>query len=208
MGIMCFKYTDNYECYIEVMKTPLASCLCKHVLNDESSKAKAVKKESLNIGYTQVQWGSGEKFELTENRIMQLGQISRIIYKKAERPIRIVIDQHGEIWADNLHHTVAYIITKGFDVMIGEVPVYIIDMRNTNEPVIVDKDESVSKNLNNILGSIDVAAKRCRRVSEKIIDVHYTVEEFMNDNKLDCTKFPFLTKWSYVSKDKLELSRQ
>lgn len=191
MGI-CFEYMDDCVKYADVIEMPLASCLCKHVLNIKSPKAKAVKEESLRVGYAQVQWGYEEKFESNENQIMQLGRISRIIYKKNDRPIRIVIGCNGEIWADNLHHTIAYIIDKGFDITINEISAYIVDMRNENMPVLIDKDQSVSRDLNAILGSIESAAKRCSNVSQEIIDLHYTVREFMADNVLDRSEFPFL----------------
>lgn len=190
MEIYNFKYTNYYKHYMFVIKMFLKDCLCKHILSEESQKAKLLKKESLKIGYTQVQWGYAEKFDIRKNRIIQIGRISRIIYKDINRPIRVVIGNKGEVWIDNLHHAIAHIIAKGQGVLLGDIPMYIVDMRNEKEPIIVDKEGSLSRSLDEIIGTLCSAKKRCDRSSQRICSLKYTIEDFMNDNVLVNEEFP------------------
>lgn len=48
------------------------------------------------------------------------------------RAVRFVITKDGRIWSDNTHWTLAHLIKNGMDVMVGDIPIYVVDFaKNT-----------------------------------------------------------------------------
>lgn len=182
---MDFVFTESTKGYEEVLNTRMKDTHCKHVMRLSSTKASQFYAESLRIGNEKVMWGYGSGLYRNEgaNRIVQLHTIGRMIYKNFDRPFRVVIDETGTIWADNLHCCIRDIMKNGEDAVFGDARIYIVDMSKPI-PVIVSINKTVSDSLNDIRGSIEVAKKRCSRVNDRIREINYTIEDFLHDNNI------------------------
>lgn len=187
---MDFRFTENYEKYRDILNMRAVDCLCKHVCSLDGEKASKVYELGQKVGYKQVIWGYGEGYsELYEmNRVVHLSRIQRIVYDKLKFPVRIVIGEQGVPWVDNLHTTIAGILCFGEDMLLSEIPVYIVDMRE-NIPVLVNVESSIDMNYKGIAGIIDCAEKRIARVHKDLYDIKYTIGEFMVDNKISRGSF-------------------
>lgn len=182
---MDFRYTENYDDYRDVLCVRAVDCICKNVCNLESDKAKRVYELGRKVGYDQVIWGyrCGLWGRYDVNRIVQLGQIQRVISKGIKRPVRIIIGYQGTIWIDNLHTCIASILCYGENMKISDMPVYIVDMRD-DVPIIVDINRSVSFDYDKIAGVIQCSKDRLSRIHIDLYDVNYTICEFMTENKI------------------------
>ena len=114
------------------------------------------------------------------------------------RPLRLVIDQDGSLWADNLHGTIAQVICQGMSVTFKDLPVYIMDMR-TIVPKIIDGYHLIDLDTNKVTGLLSVSWKRCERSSKELKAVGYTIGEFMDENDLNQNELT-LNDLSYLDK--------
>lgn len=183
---MQFLYNDRFTDYQEFLDRKVTDSLCKHVCLCDSDKAHEVIKLSCQIGYPQAWWGYGEKYHTDPelNRTVQLSRIQRFIYDRAPQPLRLVIDQNGNLWADNLHGTIAQVICQGKDVCFNKLPVYIMDMR-TSTPKIIDGHHLINLKTDKVISLLAVSWARCERSSKELAAVNYTIGEFMDENDID-----------------------
>lgn len=190
---MQFLYNDQFTNYQEFLDRKVTNSLCKHVCRCDSDKAREVIRLSCQLGYHYAWWGYGEKYHQDPelNRMVQLSRIQRFIYEPVVRPLRLVIDQNGSLWADNLHMVIAQVICHGKGILMREMPVYIMDMR-TSVPNIVDGYRLVNLEREKVTGLLAVSWKRCERSSKELAAVNYTIGEFMAENDLD---------WCYLTLD-------
>lgn len=182
---MNFQYSNDFKDYSEYLDRHVADCLCKHVCRCDSDKAKALVDASVQIGYYYVWWGYGEMLwtDPERNRMVQLSRVQRFIYDNLTRPIRIVIDKDGDMWLDNLHSTLAQVLCQGMDVMVRNLPVYIVDMRS-EIPKIIDGNCLVMFDYKKIQKLLIASKDRCRRVSSEVKTVGYTISDFIKDNDI------------------------
>lgn len=183
--MMDFQYTEDISRYEPLFSQSLKSLRCKHVMMLTSDKAKELYDCSRQFGYPQVMWGYGSGLYKNEstNRLVQLHTIRRMIYKQVIRPFRLVIDEGGVLWVDNLHSCIRDILVFGDDVCLKDTAFYIIDLGHSI-PIIVNRNHCVHPNLTEISGAIVSAQKRNQRTNPKIRRVFYTIEEFMTDNQI------------------------
>lgn len=183
---MQFLYNDQFEGYMEYLDKRVTDSLCKHVCRCDSEKAQEVIRLSLQLGYPQAWWGYGEGYHTNPelNKTVQLSRIQRFIYEPVIRPLRLVIDQNGNLWADNLHTAIAQVLCRGKGILMREMPVYLIDMR-TSTPKIVDGYHLIDLDRKKVTGLLAVSWKRCERSSKELADVNYTIGEFMVENDLN-----------------------
>ena len=74
------------------------------------------------------------------------------------RAVRFVISKDGRIWSDNTHWTLAYLLQKGANSLVSDIPAYIIDFRKT-VPIVFDREGVVFDSIYDIKSSI-ASAKR------------------------------------------------
>lgn len=183
--MMDFHYTEDASRYEPLFSQSLKTLRCKHVMMLTSDKAKELYECSRQFGYPQVMWGydSGLYKNESVNRLVQLHTIRRMIYKQVVRPFRLVIDEGGALWVDNLHSCIRDIMVFGEDVCLRDTSFYLIDLGHP-VPTIVNRNHCVYPNLNEISGAIASAQKRNQRTNPKIRRVFYTIDEFMTDNQI------------------------
>lgn len=188
---MQFTYIDEINNYESILDMNIKDCLCKHVLRLNSDKSTKLLLESQQIGYDGAMWGfiCGLDKDLEHNRLCQIFMIQQMIYKKVNNAIRIIVDKDNNIWIDNLHTAIKHILLLGEDVKIKDINVYILDMRNDMNPIIVDINNSIKNNLDDIKGTIEMGYKRLKRVNNSIVDIHYTIGEFLKENDIDENAF-------------------
>lgn len=98
------------------------------------------------------------------------------------RAVRFVISKDNRLWSDNTHWTLAYILEKGVYALVLDVPMYIVDFRESY-PVIYDKDGVVFDSIYDI---------KCAIASEKRIqerldlgwrppELSYTIKQLHQD---------------------------
>lgn len=159
---------------------------CKHVCSLESFKAQELLRASEAIGYRECMWGEWEGYgnhpEL--NQTVNRSRIQRFIYDKIIHPVRVVADEEGVLWIDNLHSAIAQVISRGDDCTLAEIPHYII--RSNEESGWTEVyDPYRIVDLNKLYGALTVADKRLSRVDGNVRNVHYTIGEFMKENNMD-----------------------
>lgn len=79
------------------------------------------------------------------------------------RAVRFVITKDARIWSDNTHWTLAHLIKNGMDVMVGDIPMYVVDFRK-KIPCIYDKEGIVFDSLHDIKSAIASA----KRIQERL----------------------------------------
>lgn len=158
---------------------------CKHVRRLHSDKAKALLAASEQIGYRECIWSCGEGYgnNAELNRTVNLSRIQRFIYDQIIRPVRIVEDEKGILWADNLHSIIAHVITRGDDCILGEIPYYLIRQNRSTEMTEIH-DPYKLFDLRQYYGALTSADMRLSRINDDIRSVGYTIGEFMDENEL------------------------
>lgn len=179
-----FLYTENVVEYKNYLSFYIKDCLCKHVLFTDSTKASRVLELSLKNNYPECKWGYWRGLDDEQNRLVQISTIATMLHDGYTRPVRLVIDKSGVLWVDNLHSAILYMYVYGYNAMLNDIPNYIIDCRNDVPVVVSTYRGSVRDSLYDIKGAIGVSVKRCLRAIPEIVSVHYTIDEFIQDNNL------------------------
>lgn len=179
---MQFLYTDDLSGYQKILNSRIVDMPCKHVMNLESEKARALRDASVNCGYYNVLWGYGTGIcsNYSDNRIVQIHTVSKMIYKCLSDPFRIVIDRTGYAWIDNLHSAIRDVIVFGDGIRVSDARFYIVDL--SRDVPVAAGDGTLSHSIDDIMGAVDVAVKRDQRVNDAVRAVGYTIGEFMKDN--------------------------
>ena len=102
-----------------------------------------------------------------------------------ERPIKIVIASDNKLYADNTHWTCGYVIKYGEDVLVKNVPFYVIDLR-TKIIKIISNNNSVIHNEKDIRETIKRALKINKRLKKgwRCEEVNYTMGDLIKDYEL------------------------
>lgn len=167
-------------------KSVISNMPCKHVCRLESYKAQELLRVSEAIGYRKCIWGEGEGYDSNPelNRVVNLSRIQRFIYDKIIRPVRIVADSEGILWADNLHSAISHVISRGDGCILADIPHYIIAQdKDSGCTVVYDPYKQVD--LNKLYGALTSADKRLSRVDDNVRRIRYTIGDFMKENELD-----------------------
>lgn len=64
--------------------------------------------------------------------------IKKMISDNFSRPVRIVIDQFGRVWADNTHTVISWVIRKGVECRLKDIPFYAVDLRETTKIISIN----------------------------------------------------------------------
>lgn len=165
----------------------LKDAYCKHVLS-LTSIAKALRRESFRTGYEYCQWGSHEGDEGKLDLYYHARKIVKMEEDGYEHAVRIVICKYPfsdilTIWVDNLHSAILQIRKKGLDVMLKEIPFYIVDISDYDNPIIMSHNGSFIDTDDNREGVLYCAYKRYERSNNgKLISLNYRVKDFICDN--------------------------
>ncbi len=177
----------------DLLNYDLLNMRCKHALYTSDKAAKVIQLSKM-IGYDYALWGA-------HSGNIDIHYHADVIMKMEKdgycHPERIVICNYSFlhkpcVWIDNLHSAVFYVRKFGRNVKLKDIPFYVVDITNgmiilsEKEPGIIDKDEGHLK------GAVDCAFKRRERsYSKQLVDLNYTLGEFLSDNPLllTCTDF-------------------
>lgn len=89
------------------------------------------------------------------------------------------------VWIDNLHSAIKYIREYGKDVKLRDIPFYVVDISDYDNPSIHGYKGSLRERYEDILGAISCAYKRFRRSNSKeLIEISYTLRDFLCDNPM------------------------
>lgn len=171
----------------EILDTKLIDLMCKHILCLRGGKSSKLLKESFNIGYRCCIWG----YKSNETSIKErLGNIKKMEQDNYMPIVRIVackyeFDSKIYYWADNLHSTIRYLrMAKDYkEVRIRDIPFYMVYVSDTEKKIMQSK--YIRDNDEDREGIIKSACKRYNASNSKgLIDVGYTVGDFIIDNPL------------------------
>ena len=180
--------TDNIS--EDILNMKLTSMLCKHVIKHnfykEYSKAFRLYIASQKLGYEMCNWGLhvGHANDI-QYHINLIVQMEKDNYNPA---IRIVICKYSfcdkpVIWIDNLHSAIKYIRQYGKDVKLKDIPFYIVDISDYEHPIISGNSGYLRENYEDIFGAISCAYARFNRSnSRELVEIGYTLDDFLNDN--------------------------
>ena len=176
----------------QILDMKLKELYCKHVMRahpiarDMFPRSEKLLEESKKLGYDICEWGlhSGHPSDIQYH----LDKIIKMIDDGYDHTIRIVackydFQEEPVLWVDNLHSAIKYVAQYGGDATLREIPFYFVDITNYDKPVIYGREDSVRENYEDILGAVSCAYKRFRRSNSKeLIDVGYTLTDFLEDN--------------------------
>lgn len=171
----------------ENLNIKLVDLMCKHVLNTYGKKAKCVLQYSMEYcSYPHCFWGEHDNHAGDlKYHIMHINKMEKDMF---EMPIRIIKCKYpfsDEVfyWADNLHSTVRNIRRYGKRVTLREVDFYIVDITEQQHVKLISYNESIRENLADICNIVGCAYNRYTwSNNEKLIDIRYTVGDFLDDN--------------------------
>lgn len=189
---MDFIYKESLEGYNWVLGTRVGDCFSKHVLRVQSDKAKKLLEESTKLGYPGALWGNCYGSYLADeevNRTCQLYTIHKMLQDGIDNALRVIIGENGSLWADNMHTAVRNILVKGEGVTLGDINMYIVDMRDTGLPVVVNYKKALRDSLYDIKGVVACGQNRLRKTTGEVGKVGYTVMEFMRENEIEREDF-------------------
>ena len=174
----------------DLLNMKLTDMFCKHVIghNPDGMQVKAGRLfvESSKLGYEVCNWGLhvGHASD-TQYHINSIVQMERDGYNPA---IRIVVCKYNfcdtpVVWVDNLHSAIKYVRENGKDVRLRDIPFYVVDISDYEHPVIYGYNGSLREEYEDILGAVSCAYQRFRRSNSKeLIEIGYTLKDFLNDN--------------------------
>jgi hypothetical protein len=181
----------NNDISEDLLNMNLTDMFCKHVIrhNPDGIQIKADKLciESCKLGYKVCNWGLhvGHASDI-QYHINSIVQMERDEYNPA---IRIVVCKYDFcetpiVWIDNLHSAIKYIREYGKNVKLGDIPFYVVDISDYNHPSIHGYNGSLRERYEDILGAVSCAYKRRRSNSKELIEIGYTVKDFLYDNPM------------------------
>lgn len=171
-----------------LLNMKLTDMFCKHVIKTEgmSIKAENLYLESVKLEYNICEWGShnGHPSDI----LFHIDKITKMEKDNYNHALRIVVCKYDfsntyTVWIDNLHSSIKYIRKYGINVKLRDVPFYVVDISDYNNPTINGYNGSLRENYEDILGAISCAYKRFRRSNSKeLIEIRYTLGDFLYDN--------------------------
>lgn len=183
---------NNDDISEALLNMKLADMFCKHVIRynpaDIESKAEHLYIESCKLGYEWCNWGlhTGHASDI-QYHINSIVQMERDKYNHA---IRVVVCKYDFcnthiVWVDNLHSAIKYIREYGKNVKLRDIAFYVVDISDLDNPYIHGYKGSLRKNYEDILGAVSCTYKRFRRSNSKeLIEIGYTVRDFLHDNPM------------------------
>lgn len=177
-----FKYV-NFE--IENPPITISNYLCKRIVDVESkhvadfrNSTKIFFEKSEAVGYPNTILG----FHRNASIKNEYYRIQNMSHSMCNRAVRFVISRDGRIWSDNTHWTLAYLLEKGLEILVLNIPMYIIDFRESY-PVIYDMEGMVFDSIYDIKCAIASA----RRIQERLdlgwrpSELSYTIKQLHQD---------------------------
>lgn len=153
----------------------ITNYLCEKLENAESKhvadfrdRTKIFFEYSNLVGYPNTILGIHRNASI-QNEYFRILNMSHSI---CHRAVRLVISKDGRLWSDNTHWTLAYILEKGTEILVTDIPMYIIDFRES-VPTIYDKDSVVFDSIYDIKCAIASA----KRIQERL-DLGWRPSEF------------------------------
>lgn len=174
----------------DILNMKLKDMFCKHVIrrNQDGMQIKADKLyiESVKLEYNVCEWGvhSGHPSNISYH----IGKIIKMEKDNYNHAVRIVICKYDFcdtpiVWVDNLHSAIKYIREYGKNVKLRDIPFYVVDISEYEHPSIHGYNGSLREKYEDILGAVICAYKRFRRSNSKeLIEIGYTLKDFLHDN--------------------------
>lgn len=158
------------------LKTKLIDTESKHYVHIDTNPI--LHKLALKVEYNFSVFGSHRKttIEDEKNRILNMKN------SQCPRAVRFIIDQYDRVWSDNTHWTIAYVLAKGPDTRMIDIPIYIVDFRN-EIPTIVNINNTVFDSTDSILSAISNAKLIYARINNgwRNTDISYKISELMSE---------------------------
>lgn len=152
--IKAFEYNDLTDCQeviFSILDTKIRDLESKHyiTLNETTNTIRELGEKA---GNTNILWGYYRKATVGT----ELDKILKMVEDDFKRPSRIVVDSDGRLWGDNTHTLIHWIYKLGDNVKVGDIPVYVVDVRRTglNSGIIIDINNTVNDSLEDIKKAI------------------------------------------------------
>ena len=143
---------------IEFLSKRIEDIESKHVANCKES-TRIFFELSEKVGYPNTILGIHRNSNI-QNEYFRIQNMSQSLCNRA---VRFVISKDGRIWSDNTHWTLAYLLQKGANSLVSDIPAYMIDFRKT-VPIVFDREGVVFDSIYDIKSSIASA----KRIQERL----------------------------------------
>lgn len=171
-----FIYTKCIEPYSELLELNLLDLECKHVMQIDSKLTEELYERGIIAGHSCFVFGSHRNGTMeSECKI-----IESMCDSDFKRPVRIIKDKFGRIWADNTHSVIAYLYRNKFKATLKEIPIYLVDL--SRKPYkIVDIDNTVLDSIGDIRNAIACAERINNRIDlgYRPLDLQWTIKDLM-----------------------------
>lgn len=176
-------YDMNKDKYFDSMlDIRLLDLQCKHIMgiypHNEDIYEAAEKAFSALHMRNRIVWGSHRNGTVeTETAIIQ-----KMAADEFDRPVRIIIDKYNRWWADNTHTVMSWVLRKGEDCVLREIPFYVVDLRK-NKPKIISVNNSVHDSVKDIRMAIGCALriKDLIEVGYRPFESNWFIGDLMDD---------------------------
>lgn len=166
-----------------ILELKLTDLLCKHVFNS-SDKAFKLLMASIRVGYDYCQWNvANNHFKDFDYDMQRILKMEKDNYNHALRIVacKYSFSENIFYWCDNMHSAIKYIRQYGKDVRLKDLPFYVVTSGYNTK--IITYNNSVRLKVKDVEGIFISATQRFRWSNSKdILDVYYTIGDFIKDN--------------------------
>lgn len=155
---------------------------CKHIMNMNNhnkdiydAAEKAFNAQGVR---NRVIWGVNRNGTIESETAI----IKKMVADNFDRPVRIFIDQFERVWADNTHSVISWIIRRGFNCTLNDIPFYMVDLRE-DIPRIISVNATVHDSVKDIQMAIGCAyrIKDLIKLGYRSYDLNWSINDLMND---------------------------
>lgn len=161
-----FLYSNNYEEYDFVLNKEIITLECKHIM-ELNNITKEIYDRAIIAEHQWCIFGSHRNGTINSEKDI----ITKMTEITFNRPMRVVITKDNNIWADNTHSAIAYILRYGKAVCLKDVPMYIVDTRGSISKIISVKN-TVLNSIKDIRSAIACSERLNNRLDKEYRPEH------------------------------------
>lgn len=156
-----FLYSCDLAKYSFVLDLKIGDLESIHLASVNTELEKEIYNASIKIGNDCLitAYRNNDTLDKIKERILKMKKLN------VDITMRIIITKDGRIWTDNSQSAIATMLKHGDEILVKDVPIYIIDTRNNEDCFICDKDTN-PYSYNNIFSYLQVSDILNQRISD------------------------------------------
>lgn len=196
-NILAEKNVSEYDLIIKkvsempdiYLKFPCIDLLCKHITKQTSDYEKEHQYllDSITTNANCI-WGIYNGKTDIMHHLNIIRKMESDGFENSVRIVKHVTDKGEYLWCDNLHSLIRYMNKAkkvSVKVTLEDIPFYVVEFNELFKYIqITGKTETLSDNIDDVLGAVVAGIKRVTRVSEEIYLRPYKIKDFLKSNPI------------------------